>query len=128
MHFPAVHVQLLVDASNRGYTEGVHFDVRNGQLHWRDGQGPGVDPVTGKGVVCSARFTYRPFWLLKNMVHEVRVAQTEDEFFNRTTQRMPQQAVLQREYHYFKSARDDQAKDPEQRQKPAPASGQFGPR
>lgn len=126
--FPVVHVINLVDAFGKRYKECVHFTVRDGQIHWKEGEGPGIDPSTGKGVVFSARFTYRPYWIVKNMVHEVRVAQNEDEFFNRTTLRMPQQCALQREYHYFKSANDDQAKDPEKRQKPGPATGGFGPR
>jgi hypothetical protein len=78
--------------------------------------------------VCSVHFSYRPFWYVKNLIHEVRVAQTEDEFGNRTVQRMPQSCVLQREYFFEKEQRDSQAADPEGRQKPGPGDGGFGPR
>lgn len=127
LSFPAVKVVDLMDARGKRYTE-ADFSVRGGQIHWKDGHAPGVDPDTGKGVVCSVRFTYRPFWYVKNLPHEVRVAQTEDEYFKRTTQQMPKQLVLQRELHYEKAQRDVDAKDPEKRQHKEPESGSFGPR
>jgi hypothetical protein len=127
LNYPIVKVIDLVDSNGKRY--GCDdFEVRAGQIHWHDGKGPGVDPDSGKGVVCTARFAYRPFWYVNNLPHEVRVAQIEDEYFNRTTQQMPRQAVLQREYHYEKAQRDAEAKDPERRQHKAPADGSFGPR
>lgn len=126
--YPVLHVIDLMDSKGKRYQECVDFEVRAGQLHWKDGRGPGVDPDTGKGVVCSARFSYRPFWYVKSLPHEVRVAKIEDEFFRRSTQQMPKHATLQREYHYEKAQRDAQAKDPERRQHKEPSDGSFGPR
>ncbi len=126
--FPAVHVIDLMDAKGRIYKECVDFCVKDGMIHWNDGQGPGIDPDSGKGVVCSALFTYRPFWYVKSLPHEVRVAQIEDEYFNRKTMQMPKQVVLQREYHDEKAQRDGTIKDPENRQKPTPSDGSFGSR
>lgn len=127
--FPVVSVVDLMDSHGKRYKEGVHFEVKGGQLHWFPNQGPGVDPATGKGTVCAIRFNYRPFWYVKNLVHEVRVCQAEDEFTGeRTVQRMPQQAVLQREYQFQKEQNDSLAASPEKRKKPGPDDGGFGPR
>lgn len=120
--FPAVSVTDLVDANGARYAQDIDFTLRQGQIHWVSQRRP------GKGVVCSVRFRYRPFWYVRNLVHEVRVAQAEDDFGDRTLQRMPQGAVLQREYFFEKEQRDSQAKDPERRQQPQPADGGFGPR
>lgn len=126
--FPVVRVIDLMDAHGKRYYQDVDFCVCEGQIHWKDGKSPGVDPDTNAGVICSVRFTYRPYWYVNTLPHEVRVAQVEDEYFERRLQRMPKQAVLQREYHYEKAQRDAQAKDPEKRQHPEPSSGSFGPR
>lgn len=130
LQFPAVHVEDLVDADNARYREGVDFEVRQGQIHWLGQRRPGVDPKSGKGKVCSVRYTYRPFWYVKSMAHEVRVAQVEDQDTgDRSLVRMPQAATLQREYHFEKEQRDPLAPHPDsQRQHPAPPGGGFGSR
>jgi hypothetical protein len=129
LQFPVVHVFDLMDAHGKRYTQGLDFEVRGGQIHWLDGVGPGIDPVTKKGVVCSARYSYRPFWYIERMLHEVRVAQVEDEWGNRSLERMNQQAAVKREVWFEKEQRDAEAPTPNSpRQKPEPASGTFGPR
>jgi hypothetical protein len=129
LQFPAIEVEILIDANNKRYTPGVDFVVRGGQIHWVDGVGPGIDPKTGKGVVCSIRYSYRPFWYVEKMLHEVRLAQIEDDFGNRSVQRMHQAALLVRERWFEKEQRDADAPTPNSpRQKPEPASGGFGPR
>lgn len=128
LQFPAVDVEVLVDAHDKVYTLGVDFSISNGQIKWANGQGPGLDPKTGKGVVCSIRYSYRPFWYVERMIHEVRVAQIEDDYGNRSVERMPQQAQLKREVWFEKEQRDAEVADTNKRQKPGPANGTFGPR
>lgn len=129
LQFPAVHVSDLMDSHGKRYVEGLDFVVREGKIHWVDGVGPGIDPQTGKGVVCSVRYSYRPFWYVARMEHEVRVAQVEDEYGERSLKRFPQQARLQREVWFEKEERDAEAPNPNSaRQKPGPADGSFGPR
>jgi hypothetical protein len=128
LQFPAVAVYDLMDARGKRYAEGLDFCVRGGQIFWSDGKSPGIDPETGKGVVCSVRYSYRPFWYVERMLNEVRVAQVEDEFGNRSLERMPQQAQLKREMWFEKEERDAEARDVNKRQKPGPADGGFGPR
>jgi hypothetical protein len=128
LQFPAAEVHDLMDASGRRYAEGIGFTLRKGQIVWADGQGPGVDPKTGKGVVCSVRYSYRPFWYVARMMHEVRVAQVEDEYGDRGVMRFPQQAMLQREHWFEKEQRDAEAPNKNGRQQPGPKEGVFGPR
>lgn len=127
LQFPAVEVQDLMDASGKRHVAGIDFEVRGGEIHWLKG-GPGIDPKTGKGVVCSIRYSYRPFWYVSRMMHEVRVAQVEDEYGDRSIMRFPQQAMLQREYWFEKEQRDPEAPNKNGRQKPEPKDGIFGPR
>ncbi len=127
LQFPVVHVTDLMDSHGNLYREDVDFEVRGGKLHWGSRR-PGVDPKTQKGVVCSARYSYRPFWYVKSLMHEVRVAQIEDEFGGRSVHRMPQAALLQRERFFEKEQNDPEAPNSSGRQHAGPGSGTFGPR
>ncbi len=125
--FPVLCVTDLVDSTGARYEEGVDFDVEDGQIVWTGARRPGIDPQTMKGRVCSVRYTYKPFWYVKNLIHEVRVAQIEDFEGNRHVERMPQSAVLQREYQFQKEQNDALTAD-SARKKPGPDDGGFGPR
>jgi hypothetical protein len=129
LNFMVCSVQDLVDSQNRKYTQDKDFVVKDGLLHWV-GDRPGADPQTGKGLVCSVRYGYRPHWYVKHLGHEVRVTQAENPVTGeRMVQRMPQAVVLQREYVFLKEQNDDLAKNPESpRQAPAPSGPRFGPR
>lgn len=124
--FPVVFVQDLVDAQGRRYASG-DFEIREGRIYWGRNR-PGMDPETGRGLICSVRYTYRPYWYVKNLVHEVRVTQAEDPYTGvRKVQRMPQAIVLQREYIFEKNDRDDAAPDLDRQVKP-PEPHRFGSR
>jgi hypothetical protein len=119
LQFPAVAVSDLVDSHDKRYTPGIDFDVRGGRIHWLTA-GP------APGTVMSVRYVYRPFWYVERMIHEVRVAQIEDEWGNRSLQRMPQQAQLKREVWFEKEQRDAEVKDTGRQKTPPPST--FGPR
>lgn len=107
LRYPAIKIVFLHDSTGIFYKPGVDFDLVGGKVVWRTGHGPGLDPTTRKGRVCSARYTYRPFWYVQRMVHEVRVAQVENEFTgDRETVRFPQSMVLQREVNFENEQRD----------------------
>lgn len=134
LHFPIVRVDDIVDADGIRYEEGSDFVVTDGQIHWT-GRRPGLDAKLQKGKVVSVRYQYRPYWYVKNMIHEVRVAQVQDEFtMERRVERMPQACMLQREIFFEKEMHDSQAPTtdasgkPIAGQHPAPGSGIFGPR
>lgn len=126
--YPVVEVVDLVDANGRRYAQGVHFDVVQGRIRWVPNVGPGVDAATTKGIVYSVRYRYRPFWYVKNLVHEARLSQTVGEDGERALTRFPQQAVLQREFWHRNAEVDPDVDDPEHRQRAQAPDGQFGPR
>lgn len=120
LRYPVINVVSLVDARNVRHSQGVDFDVVEGKIVWRPGKSPGLDLKSQRGVVCSVRYTYRPFWYVQRMVHEVRVGQVEDPFSgDRVVMRFPQQMVLQRE-HVFENAQADSKAPADARQNPGP--------
>lgn len=139
--FPVVTVTDIMDSDGKRYVNCVDYCIENGQIKWLGANQPGVDAKTGLGKVVSVRFRYRPFWYVKSLPHEVRVAVSEDDITGaRTLQRMPQSALLQREYTFEKEERDSQQPGKNNphtgetggpdspRQQPGPSDGLFGPR
>lgn len=127
LKFPAVTVQGLIDNRGIRYTVGQDFTVQNGQIVWGQNR-PGLDPETQKGRVYSIRYTYRPFFYLREMIHEIRVTQTNNPITGeREVTRMPQSAILNREYIYHNEENDSAAAE-SARQQLGPSNGSFGPR
>lgn len=124
VQFPVAKVTDLVDNKGKRYFQGVEFDVGEGKLRWRTGLGPAANAV------CSVRYKYRPYWYVSRMLHEVRVAQFEDESTGEIkTQRMPMGAQLQREYFFESAQRDKEAKGADvERQIASPPDSIFGPK
>lgn len=129
LHFPVVHVQDLMDSSGLRYSEGQDFDVVGGYIVWKDGgRRPTFDQEANKGQVYSVRYTYRPYWYVKSIPHQVRVANVDDPLTGeRETQRMQQELVLQREYVFEKKDKNEDDLDLASQVK-SPAEGSFGPR
>jgi hypothetical protein len=129
LQFPAQKVQDLVDAQGVRYTEGMDFDLVEGDVVWRPGKTPAPNAELNKGRVYGVRFLFRPHWYVEHMMHETRVAQWEDILGNRKVEPMPQAAAVQREYVYLNEKNDPEAKNqPSKRQEQAPPTSQFGPR
>jgi hypothetical protein len=126
LSFPVAKVTDLVDTHGKSY--GVaDYAVENGVVVWK-GDRPGFDAEAGKGEVYSIRYLYRPFFYCARVLHQVRVAQVEDQL-QRKAIRMPQSFVLQRENVFLKEEKDDRAPDPNsQRQVVSPRRGAYGPR
>lgn len=129
LSFPVCEVQDLVDSQNKVYGPG-DFAVEQGQIVWKTQNRPGLDPETGKGRIYSVRYTYRPYFYVRQLMHEVRVSQSEDPITGeRVVRRMPQMALLDREHIHESQEKDDQAPDPQNpRQYKGPDDGLFGPR
>lgn len=107
LRYPAIDVTDLHDSTGKRYAQCEDFDIVEGNIVWRQGRDPGIDPSTKKGRVIGVRYTYRPFWYVQRMIHEVRVAQVENEFTgDRETIRFPQSMILQREYVFENEQRD----------------------
>lgn len=129
MIFPVTSVQLLKDARGKKYRQGVDFEVTNGNIVWRPGKSPGYDPVLGRGVTCSIRYQYIPYYSVSRILHEIRVNKDVNVVTGEVNLvRGPFQLELQREWVF---QNEDRAKDDENasvRDVPTVRKGGFGPR
>jgi hypothetical protein len=123
LSFPVVKVKDLIDNQGKRYYPEHDFNVVAGQIVWGD-----KHPEFG--AVCSVRYTYRPYWYVARLLHEIRVSQAENEITGvRETQRLPQAVILNREYVFEKENKDELAPDPNSpRQVKGPQDGIFAPR
>jgi hypothetical protein len=99
----------IIDSRGERYKVGIDFEVcGDGSIDWIGRQptpeldlGPGLSNgfSTDRGMVCSIRYLFRPYWYVGVIPHEVRVSQIQsDSTGERKLTRMPQAAVLHREY------------------------------
>lgn len=118
VEFPIVHVEHLVDSNLAWYTEGIHFDVIQGNIVWREGMGP------IPGTVYTTWYTYRPYWYVASLIHEIRVTPVPDPIQTDLVaiERMAYAAVLNREYCFRNQVQDDQAPSNRGRQQRGPDS------
>lgn len=126
LSFPVVRVEEFMDADGNEYVCGTDFDVQGGYIVWSGGRRPRQDPETRKGVICSARYLYRPYWNCARLMHQIRFAQVFDPITGkRELVRMPQACVLVREYAFREDSIDPLNPDNPQAG-PAPHTGSFG--
>lgn len=123
LQFPALSVTYLMDANGIAYSQGSDFIIESGNIRWISQRRPQYDPKINKGTVYSVRYKLQPFFYVKSMVHEIRVAKKMDINGNLSMQRMPFAVILQRELA-FENKHDKT--DP--RNYPVPESGGFGVR
>jgi hypothetical protein len=108
--FPVVKVQDLIDNLGNRYQQDRDFQITNGSIQWSDNN-PGVDPETGRGRIFSIRYLYTPFFYVKRVLHELRVAQIDGPT-GRELEKMPQAVLLQREFVFQTEAKDNLAPYP----------------
>lgn len=129
LRFPVVEVIDLVDSNGIRYQHGADFVIEDGRIRWIGTNRPSYDAVGKQGQVCSVRYTYRPYWLFRQHIHELRVSQAEAFDGNRALIRMPQAGLLQRENVSESEDADPDAPQPNSpRQAKRPASSGLGPR
>lgn len=120
LRFPVVQVVDVIDSLGQRYTCGLDFSVVEGKIHWILGRQPGPDPITKLGRVVSIRYTYRPYYYVTRLLHEIRVNEIDNEFTgDRQTLRFPQSVLVQREFVYLNEKNDPQNK-PDKRMAQAP--------
>ena len=126
LHFPVVRVVALIDANGIEYSQVAgDFSVVEGKIQWGK-KSPLFNVEKSRGIPCSIRYLYRPYYLLKTMQHEVRVSQTEDFAGNRILTRLPQGAILQRENVFENQDKDNTTSS--DRQVKGPSTLNLGPR
>ena len=129
LSFPIKQVLDIVDSQGKRYDSTDYCITSEGHLKWIDGRGPGIDPKSGLGLVYSIRYVYRPYFYVYRLIHEIRVAQIQDESTSeRNVKRMPQCAVLNREYNFMSSGADVTPDSATARSPRGPREGNLGPR
>lgn len=127
LDFPAVQVQAVVDANGIRY-ECCDFQVEKGGIKWV-GKRPGINPNTGKGVIYSIRYRYRPHWYVERLLHEMRLVSSEDQLRGRLVIPMNQSCIVNREYVFLNKLKAEEANGPQNAESArAPSDGGFGPK
>jgi hypothetical protein len=126
--FPICRVQDLVDARGVSYKQGKDFSIDGGKIRWLNS--PEDNAELNTGTVYAVRYLYRPYWIVERLLHEIRVAQVEDDDTgDRRLIQMPQSAIVVREHVFRGEKNDPEAPTPDsQRQAEAPQYEGFGPR
>lgn len=126
--YPIIDVQRIKDARGQDYQEGVDFEVKDGLIYWKPNKGPGYDTIQHRGVPFSVHYTYRPFYYVKYLPHEIRVTKDVDPATGEVSLvRGPYQLMLQREWAFHAEERVKREKSSD-RDVPVPRDGSFGPR
>jgi len=130
LKFPVVEVQDIVD--NRGVRYSRQdFSIKDGMIHWDGKDNPGIDPDYNRGRVYAIRYLYRPYFYVKYLLHEIRVARVKDHYSDAPDhlERFPQSMIIQREYVFETADRKtDGSNTTDLRAVEAPPDGSFGPR
>lgn len=122
MTYPVIDVDIIIDHRGNEYFEQDHFVVDQGQVRWTGAYRP--DPNS----TCSIRYSYRPYWYVSRIQHEVRLAFRDNVVTGeRKTMQMPRAYVFQREYLFENEPRDSSNPEDPRQVKQSP-SGSFGPR
>lgn len=112
LQYPAISVEFLIDSRGQEYLQERDFKItKDGKLRWiSGGRNPGIDPDTGKGRVCSARYMYEAHWYIVSILNEVRIGNVTTGGV-RKEERMPYHATIVREYIFFNRNRGDETKE-----------------
>lgn len=110
------HLQFMVDrmihlsdSTGRTYVEGTDYCIVNGSVHWTpNGSRPGIDPKIGKGRVIAVRYTYKPSFYVKQIMHSIRTHPTIDMVTGEVrTQSGPIAGMIQVDFVFRDSSQPD---------------------
>jgi len=102
MQFKVCEVLFLIDSDGVAYQKDQHFQVVNGYIQWIDGASrPGIDEQTGSGKVCAIRYTYKPFYYIKTVLHDIRIRPKLEPDGNVTPKAGPVLAMVQADWVYL---------------------------
>ncbi|SRR6266851_5286055 len=128
MTFPIDSVESVWDANGKKYSQADYM-VWQGQLKWTGSNRPGYDANLNKGIICSIRYNYRPYFYCGRLIHEIRIAQTDDFITGeRKNVRLPYAALLLREYHFLKEEIDTSGLVDQRKALASGRDGMFSPR
>lgn len=107
LQFPAIKIQILMDSEGISYNEGSDYILTNGNIVWI-GNRPKVNPDTGRGGVYQVRYLYRPYWIVKSITKDIRVARQNNDDGS-TLAKSNIAAICQREYQYMNEKNQNDA-------------------
>lgn len=125
LQYPAICVEILVDANGKQYEQDKDFILtEDGNIKWLTQNRPGWNPKIKRGKVYSIRYRYTPFFVCARLIHEIRVSQsTNPATFERTVERMPYAAQVVREHVFHDTNRDPNKPIIDERYQDAPPVG-----
>jgi hypothetical protein len=133
LEFPATDIlDNIIDSDGKIYFFNKDFKIGiNGTIEWiPGGESPGINLETGDSKVLVVRYLYRPSWYVARLLKEIRFAKIDNYIGNNVhNERLPSQALIQREYVYKNTDNDPEAISPNSgRQNIAQPLGSFGPK
>jgi hypothetical protein len=101
LKYYAVGTYYVQDANGNSYEEGVHFQIKDGKVHWLTQNRPGYNQAINRGTVYTIGYYIKPFYYVHHVMKEVRAGQVLDPETNeKVAVRMPQHIVCLREMLY----------------------------
>lgn len=124
LQFPVVAVQDLIDNKGKRYHVDDDFEItERGFIKWLPNRAPEA------GAPCAIRYTHQPFWYVDDHGHQIRVTRaTDPQTGKHSTVRMHTQLRLSREFVGLTAQQDPDTLHEPERQAPAAATLDFGPR
>lgn len=131
LHYPATFVEYLIDSDNIEYQMDRDFTItEDGDIKWISQNRPGTVPPSNRGKIYAIRYRYTPFFVVLQLLHEIRVGQVTDPVtFKRYLERFPYQCLVVRERVFRDISRDPNSSLMDERlQYAPPAGGSLGPK
>jgi hypothetical protein len=133
LQFPATDMLSdIIDSDGKVYYINKDFILNQyGEIQWiPGGNSPGRNLELDVGKVISLRYLYRPAFYVARMLKETRFAKIDSFIGNNVhNQRLPSQALIQREYVFKNIDNDPEAISPNSpRQNISTPNGSFGPK
>lgn len=124
LDFPVVEVIDLVSSSGKSYNVG-DFQIVNGKLQWSSNRP--IIQNNGRGETCAIRYRYRPYWIVSQLQHELRLATKvgNSETGNLTLMAVQQAAFVQRENIFASQDNNPETPSNPRKVSPPPEEAQF---
>ncbi len=108
--FHIVKMEIIIDANGAEYYEGKDYNIVNGNIQWTNtGSRPGIDNLSGSGVILSIRYRYIPSFYIKYATHELRSHATLDPVTGeKKMTRGPMAASLQMDFIFLQSLKNQE--------------------
>lgn len=100
LRYPATNVDFLASALNdqiNPFTEGVDFNIVDGNLEWVSGRQPSYDPVRKRGDVFVIQYYANPVYNVLQHMRELRISQ-QMLAGTKIAKRLPQQILVKRDF------------------------------